>query len=218
MSNDKYFLRSKFVKVLLLCYVILLALMMIFNIAIPEASAAASGVEEYSYPSSITVISGVYDFGNLTSLQAVDGKYYRVLETVGSPCLDVRINFTNVEEEWFERSALSFAEYVGNPAHNCSLFIYNFTGDSWHYLHNYPSGAGLSWFNETLPHTGAANPFISIDNELWLRVDHVSNGSNGHYIDLDYFAIHYFDIREAWLNPLFVLVAAFVAVYVMARK
>lgn len=90
--------------------------------------------------SSISVIVGTLNAGNLASTYFVDGDWYNVSEVVGPPGLDIRVNFTGVGlgPGCFE----FYQTYTGHAHHAIDVQIWNFTSTSWNTI-------GPVFFNET---------------------------------------------------------------------
>lgn len=147
----------------------------------------AGAFAEYNV-SSIDVLVGTYVHGNLTSTQFVDGKTYKVDEVTGSPGFDVRFNFTGVPENSTSLSLRSFVEYEGNPAHIVNIEAWNFINKEWVFLSRVPENS-FNYYNVSLSIGG----FIQNDTgKVWIRIKHDSQGSAGHWLNVDYLRLRAF--------------------------
>lgn len=138
--------------------------------------------------SEITVEVGTYVHGNLTSLFAVDNKTVLVNEVVGIPGFDIRFNFTSVPKNSTSLSLRSYCEYDGNPAHIVKYQGWHFDSKTWVDLIVIPEH-GFSWHNESLSLGGYIE---NVTGKVWIKLIHVSSGSIGHYINVDYLRLRAF--------------------------
>jgi len=97
-------------------------------------------VPQFFNASSISVIVGTLNDGNLASTYFVDGDWYNVSEVTGPPGLDIRVNFTDVGVGCgcFE----FYQTYLGHSQHEIEVQIWNFTSTSWIMI-------GPVFYNET---------------------------------------------------------------------
>lgn len=132
--------------------------------------------------SSIAVIAGTLDDGNLASTFVVDGDWYSVSEVVGPPGLDIRVNFTYIGESVTCGCIEIYHVYLGHSPHEVQVQVWNFTDSSWGKI-------GKILFNETegwacvgLGH----NPehYIS-GGEAWFRFYHPERGHIAHTLHID---------------------------------
>ena len=79
----------------------------------------------------INVIVGTHDSGDLNSTLDVDADTFDVSETVGAPAWLISFNWTNVDQDASCLWVVVYSFYDGNLAHDIDLQVYNFTGTSW---------------------------------------------------------------------------------------
>lgn len=138
--------------------------------------------------SSITVETGTFVHGNITSLVYRDGKTAKINEVTGVPGFDVRVNFTGIPENSTSLSMRPFNEYEGNPAHIVQHQAWHFENKTWVVLETLVEH-GFRWTNASLSLGG----FIeNVTGKVWVRALHVSSGSIGHYIEVDYLRLRAF--------------------------
>lgn len=142
--------------------------------------------------SSYEIIEGTYWRGNLTSFHYIDDDCFFVNETGGKPALDLRINFTDVHSDVISLSVRTNSFYEGNPSHNLTVDVYNFTSSGWKKIYEYEEGTydvGSVWLNMSL----SLNSDDIIDNgKVWMRVDYPDGGHIKHWICIDYFRLRGF--------------------------
>ncbi|GAH43175.1 unnamed protein product, partial [marine sediment metagenome] len=93
--------------------------------------------------SSITVIVGTLNDGNLASTFSVDGDWYNVSEINDTPGLDVRVNFTGICEDIICGGLDIYHTYTGHSHHEVCIGFYNFNSSTW-------IERGAFTFNETV--------------------------------------------------------------------
>ena len=135
---------------------------------------------EFFNASSIEVIVGTLDDGNLASTYFVDGDWYNVSEVTGPPGIDIRVNFTDVEKGCgcFE----FFQTFIGHPHHDIEVQIWNFTSTSW-------TTIGPIFFNETANWACIGLGHYYTDyfrgGNLYARFYHEGVGHVGHEFHID---------------------------------
>ena len=83
-------------------------------------------------PSSIIIIEGTYNNGDLDSMiTEYDNDYYDVSETTGVPALDIRINFTDVTVPFYFAIMRAWHTGTGGSGHEAYLQLWNYTSSSW---------------------------------------------------------------------------------------
>jgi len=132
--------------------------------------------------SSVDVVVGTLTDGNLASTYSVDGDWYNVSETAGAPGLDVRFNFTDVDEGPELSSVEFYHLYLGNAQHHVEIQAWNFTSGLWRQM-------GVIMFNETAgwEHLGLGytpSDFLK-DGEVWARFYHEDSGHSAHELCID---------------------------------
>jgi len=132
--------------------------------------------------SSITVIAGTLNDGNLASTFSVDGDWYNVSEINDIPGLDVRFNFTNIGGVPNCGCLDVYHSYTGHPQHDIKIQVWNFTSTSWYQIgtliYNETAGwecSGLGNYAEHFFHNGS----------FWGRFYHESQGHVVHEMQID---------------------------------
>lgn len=170
--------------------------------------------------SSIHIIAGNYNSGTINDTKVKDASYYRVDETVGSPCLDVRFNFTNINATVLSLSGRLYSQYEGNPAHVIDYEAFNFTSNSWVVL-ALKSEHDFEWSNHSLSLN--TEDFLE-DGKFWGRVNHVSSGASGHYLNIDYMRLHGYvqsgvsGVSNYWWLAMFFIAVPMIIILVKVLK
>lgn len=132
--------------------------------------------------SSITVIAGTLNDGNLASTYFVDGDWYNVSEINDTPGLDVRFNITNIDGDPNCGCLDVYHSYKGHPQHDIKIQVWNFTSTSWRQIgtliYNETAGwecSGLGNYAEHFFHNGS----------FWGRFYHEIQGHVAHEMQID---------------------------------
>ncbi|MBA7713612.1 hypothetical protein ES703_122617 [subsurface metagenome] len=132
--------------------------------------------------SSITVIGGTLETGNLASTYHVDGDWYNVSEVVGPPGLDVRFNFSYVGENITCGCVEVYKTYTGHSHHEIQIQVWNFTSGSWHKI-------GKALYNETVDWVcvglGHMPEHYLSGGEIWFRFYHPTTGHVAHELQIE---------------------------------
>ena len=132
--------------------------------------------------SSITVIAGTLDSGNLASTYHVDGDWYNVSEVVGPPGLDVRFNFTYIGGNITCGCIEIYKSYTGHSNHEIQIQVWNFTSGAWHKIGEALYNETLDWVCVGLGHM--PEHYVS-GGELWFRFYHPLNGHISHTLGIE---------------------------------
>lgn len=136
----------------------------------------------------ITIVKGTYVSGNLTSMIVNDADYYIVDEVIGVEGFDIRLNFTDIPIDILSLSIRTLSNYVGNPAHNKVVEVFNHSSNNWITLYPIAGQGAFEWGNHSLSLGRGIN---NIGN-VWCRIVHPTNGVNTHYIEIDYIKLRGF--------------------------
>jgi len=137
----------------------------------------------YSYTaSSISIIAGNLNDGDLSSTHVVDGDWYNVSEVAEIPGLDVRFNFTNILGDPNCGCLDVYHSYTGHPQHDIQIHAWNFTSLSWYQI-------GTLIYNETAGWecSGLGNDAEHFfqNGSFWGRFYHIDQGHVPHEIQID---------------------------------
>ena len=165
-------------KALFLCLIILAVVLQS-----PLAMGNPESCELHTFnASSITVIAGTLNDGNLASTYAVDGDWYNVSEIHGPPGLDIRFNFTDIEGDIICGCVDIYEIYSGHSPHEIRVEAWNFTSLSWikisEILFNETANfhcIGISHYAEHILNSG----------DIWLRFYHETIGHPPHELKID---------------------------------
>ena len=131
--------------------------------------------------SSIDVIVGTLNDGNLASTYHVDGDWYNVSETAGSPALDIRFNFTDLVS--FTCGCIQiYQTYTGHSQHDIDVQIWNFTSTSWKTIGKILYNETADWVCIGLGH----DPSHYYNNgNMFARFYHADTGHIAHELSVD---------------------------------
>jgi len=132
--------------------------------------------------SSINVIVGTLNDGNLASTYFIDNDWYNVSEDNAIPGLDVRFNFSDVEGNVSCGCIEVFQTYTGHSNHDVEIQVWNFTSNSWVLLGSFLYNVTADWVCVGLGHD--ADHYFS-GGELWARFYHAGQGHVAHEIQVD---------------------------------
>ena len=132
--------------------------------------------------SSISVIVGVLNGGNLASTYFVDDDWYNVSEENAIPGLDVRFNFTGIEGNVTCGCIEVFQTYTGHSQHEMYIQAWNFSDSSWDTLGSFIYNETAGWVCVGLGH----NPEHFFNNgNMFVRFYHGDQGHLAHEIHVD---------------------------------
>lgn len=133
----------------------------------------------YYNATSVEVVLGTLDDGDVESTWNFGGESLNVSETNADPGLDIRINFTNVDD--FNQLIVRFKTDAGSDPHT-SIEIYDFINDVWE-NHDYYIES-LDWDNPYMP-IWDSSVHISRTNEVWVRIylDDMGKLAHTHFFD-----------------------------------
>lgn len=156
-------------------------------LATPSALATEHLQRESFNATSIAVINGTLNDGQLNSTYWIDGEWYNVSETNGVPGLDIRVNFTGLGTDQTGGCFEFWHIYSGHSSHEIQVQLWNFTDSSWELV-------GTVLFNETAgwkcvglsPHY----PHYFSGGKLWARFYHATVGHLAHELQIDEIELH----------------------------
>ena len=159
-----------------LCLILLVTLL-------PSVLAMGHLADIYSYNvSSISVIVGNLEDGQLNSTFSVDGDWYSVSEVVQTPGLDIRFNFTGITGEPISGCTEIYHTFIGHSQHDILIQIMNFTSDTWYQI-------GTIIYNETIGWecSGLGNDVSHFftNGTMWARFYHETIGHTPHELQID---------------------------------
>ena len=132
--------------------------------------------------SSISVIVGGLEDGQLNSTFTVDGDWYNVSEVAGTPGLDIRFNFTGVTGDPISGCIDIYHTYQGHSQHEVVIQVRNFTSGTWYQI-------GTIIYNETAgwecSGLGKDPGHFFINGTMWARFYHEALGHAPHELQLD---------------------------------
>lgn len=136
-------------------------------------------------PSAGTVNTGIDTSGSYADLAIADDTKWTITEVVGSPGFDVELTFSDLNA--IPAMLHINGYYVGNPAHNIHIKIWNNNTSAWDRLTaettDMPDATADTDYNFDLP---ATNREYYIDNGIVkIQIYHDSSGSAGHTLYLD---------------------------------
>lgn len=135
-------------------------------------------------PSSITLNTGTYVSGDVTSVQEMfNGEVYYVDEVAGATGFDIVFNFTNVDK--IPNFIVTRWIYNGSATHNVTIDIWNYTTSSWDQVRRFSSTGGYyASMTQYIP-TCCLGNYVSDGNSM-VRFYHQSSGNAAHDIQIDY--------------------------------
>jgi len=156
----------------------------------------------YYNATSVDVVIGTIDDGDITSIQKFDGISLNVSETNAKPGLDIRINFTGVED--FKQFKMRFKTSKDISNNLISVDLWDFVNGCW-CNHDYYIEAD-SWDYPYIP-IPEANLHIGTganEGEVWVRVYDEDKGktSDIHYIDFVQLSDREGSISSVEVDPL----------------
>lgn len=172
--------------------------------------------------SSISVIVGTLNAGDIASTYFVDGDWYNVSEKNISPALDIRFNFTDVEENVTCGCVEIYQTYTGHSQHDIKIEVWNFTSTSWKII-------GTILFNETADYVciglGHTPSHLFNDGNMWFRFHHEEQGHTAHELNIDFIWLRIVFVEDIiWFPPealillIFLLVIGSILVYGVYRR
>ncbi|MBA7599852.1 hypothetical protein ES703_06897 [subsurface metagenome] len=174
-------LSSKFSKSRIIVIVLLAMSLTAQETNIAKGDGDFACVPQFFNASSIEVIVGTLNDGNLESTYFLDGDWYNVSEVTGPPGLDIRVNFTGVSPgcgcfEFYQR-------YIGHSQHDIEVQIWNFTSTSWTTIGPVFWNDTANWDCIGLGHHGPLHFFK--DEKLYARFYHETVGHPPHELQID---------------------------------
>lgn len=172
--------------------------------------------------SSINVILGTLNAGNLESTYFVDGDWYNVSEDNTAPALDIRFNFTDVEENVSCGCIEIYQTFTGTSQNDIKIEVWNFTSSSWKIIGTILYNEETDWVCIGLGHTPIH--FFNAGN-MWFRFYHEVKGSLAHELHVDRIDLRIVFAEDVnWLPPealillIFLLVIGSILVYGVSRR
>jgi len=139
-------------------------------------------IVEY-FVDSITATVGSVDSG-ATNMDAIDGDYMVYNEVSGAPGFDARFNFVNIDI--LPNQVFLYGRYVGNPAHNVVVYMYDYTTTAFVRLtaaaQDLTSGDPDALYTWDIPNTIDA---VDGSGNAIFRVYHSSSGVASHDLYID---------------------------------
>jgi len=136
---------------------------------------------------SIVVVNGTLNDGNLASTYLLDGDWYNISETNGVPGLDIRVNFTGLGTDQTGGCFGFYHLYSGHSNHEIQVQLWNFTDSSWELV-------GTVLFNETAGWkcVGLSPQYEHYfsGGKLWARFYHATVGHLAHELQIDEIELH----------------------------
>ncbi len=144
---------------------------------------------------SVTTANGT-ETGTVTNLQSLDGSFYQVAETAGTPFTCI-IDFTSVTAfNWVN----VVASYDGSATHGVALQLWNWTGTpAWNTFNNVPhqmldvTTAGIYILGNRDFFVPDDTPYIGTGGDagkVRVRFAHSPTGVNGHDLYVDVVALY----------------------------
>ena len=138
--------------------------------------------------SSITVVAGTLNDGNLASTFSVDGDWFNVSEVNDTPGLEILVNFTGVCDNLICGGLDVYHTFTGHSHHEVCIWFYNFTSTTW-------AKRGAFLFNETAGSVCVglgdnANHLVN-DGTLIARFCNPNQGHVAHELHIDEITLHF---------------------------
>ena len=144
---------------------------------------------------SVTTANGT-ETGTVTNLQSLDGSFYQVAETAGTPFTCI-IDFTSVTAfNWVN----VVSSYAGSATHGVALQLWNWTGTpAWNTFNNVPhqmldvATAGIYILGNRDFFVPDDTPYIGTGGDagkVRVRFAHSPAGVNGHDLMIDVVALY----------------------------
>jgi len=146
------------------------------------APVAYPGNWTHYHPTGYTVFTAGTTNGSIANTTQLDGIALRVNEVLGVNPLTFSLNFTNIPTNITTMSLRTYCLYEGNPAHIVRWEAYNYTASDWDILHVMGEHS-YEWVNSSM---SLSTTDYNQGGNVTVRLIHVSNGANGHYMLVDY--------------------------------
>lgn len=146
---------------------------------------SASAAITWETADSYQLIGGSLGAGTIASTTSKDSGYLQINEANGAPPnLQFTIDFHNVTSftDFF-----AYESYTGSASHYTSAEIYNFTTAAYVNLYTF-NGATADYQPIYSPIIDSAN-YISATGTVRVQFRHIQNGTNTHYLRLDYIGL-----------------------------
>lgn len=144
-----------------------------------------SSDDNWKYPRLLQINVGSIASGVLTDVQADNGDHLQLAEVIGSPGFDFVFSFTGVANAAIQVDINGY--YQGNPAHNVKIKILNINTYLWEDLtadsQDFPNNTTDQDYSFNLPFP--FTDYRTVNGDVNLKIQHESNGSNGHYLWID---------------------------------
>jgi len=143
------------------------------------------------YPTSYIIDRGTLETGYLNDTYRYTSgiNFTQISEVTGAEGLVVRFNFTELVEPVTEAEWLMYGKYEGNPAHDVTIQVYNYTSDSWVSRIDINSSASWEWINTTLVESALDGGHMVSGGIMQVRLFHSSSGNPSHDIYFDFVAL-----------------------------
>jgi len=141
--------------------------------------------------STVLVVDGTLDAGNLASLQAIDGDSYNVSEISSTPGYDIRMNFTSVTTPT-GINLYSFEDC--SVGHTVDMQLWNYSSSAWETIGEIPSDSGFVWNNFSI---SDGTNFVS-GGVTQLRKYFSDQGNVNHHHHIDYIEITQSPLSTNW--------------------
>ena len=132
--------------------------------------------------SSISVITGTLNDGQLNSTYFLDEYWYNVSEVVETPGLDIRFNFTGIGINVVSGCIEVYHTFTGHSQHDVLIQVKNFTSGSWYQIGTIVYNETIGWECSGL---GKEPDHFFINGTLWARFYHESLGHVPHELQVD---------------------------------
>lgn len=132
--------------------------------------------------SSIDVIIGTLNDGNLTSTYFIDNYWYNVSEDNAEPALDIRFNFTDIIENITCGCIEIYHLYSGHSQHEISVQVWNFTSLSWLTIGNVLFNDTAGWVCIGM---GTHHDDYVHDGNIFGRLYHGARGHPAHELHIN---------------------------------
>ena len=135
---------------------------------------------------SISVLVGIHDDGDVNSTLDIDGDIYNCSETVGVPAYVISFNWTNVDITARCYWITGYIHYDGNSVHEVNIELYNFTSTDWVYIGQLNDGVDFEWYNITIYNLRIPNDFVNSSGAVLGRLVHEDAGNINHDVYIEY--------------------------------
>lgn len=137
--------------------------------------------------SSISVIVGTLNDGQLNSTYSIDGYWYNVSEVVETPGLDVRFNFSDIGINVVSGCIEVYHTFIGHSQHDVLIQVKNFTSESWYQIGTIVYNETIGWDCSGL---GKDPDHFFENGTLWARFYHESKGHAPHELKVDQITLY----------------------------